>query len=136
MHKVYPSAVSTKLAIFLFVCLGGTTAFWLLYRPLPAKGIILLVDVFVAHLFWRTSYTIKENKLIVKSGLIVNTTIDIHAIKKMTPTNSLVSAPALSFDRIEIAYNTYDQIIISPRDKEAFIADLLSINNQIEVPNT
>lgn len=133
MHKVYPSGVSTKLALLLFVILGAATVLLLLQKTGPAKGIILLVDAFVLHIFWSTSYNISDHKLIVKSGMLVNTTIDIHSIRKIKKTNSPASAPALSFDRIEISYGKYDQIIISPRDKEGFIKDLLSLNNQIEV---
>jgi len=47
------------------------------------------------------------------------------------PTNSILSAPALSFDRIEIFYNRFDSIVISPGDNAAFIADLKEINSAI-----
>ena len=43
------------------------------------------------------------------------------------------SAPANSFDRIEIIYNKFDSIIISPENKQQFIESLLVINPDIKV---
>jgi hypothetical protein len=64
---------------------------------------------------------------------IWTTKIDIHSIKKVYRTNNPLSSPALSLDRIAIVYNKYDEILISPKDRSAFIAELLSINPAIEV---
>ena len=64
---------------------------------------------------------------------IWTTKIDIHSIKKVYRTNNPLSSPALSLDRIAIVYNKYDEILISPKDRSAFIAELLSINPNIEV---
>lgn len=36
--------------------------------------------------------------------------------------------PALQYDRIEIAYGKFDNIIISPKDKATFAKDLMFIN--------
>ncbi|MFC3199468.1 PH domain-containing protein [Parapedobacter deserti] len=48
-------------------------------------------------------------------------------------TRTLISAPAPSLDRLEIFYNKFDSIVISPKDKQGFIADLLKLNPEIEV---
>jgi hypothetical protein len=59
--------------------------------------------------------------------------IDIHQIKRIEETNSPLSSPAASFDRIEITYNKFDSVIISPKEKLGFIQDILQINPSIEV---
>ncbi|WP_412477093.1 PH domain-containing protein [Flavobacterium sp. TBRC 19031] len=61
------------------------------------------------------------------------TKINIHAIKRIYHTRNPLSSPALSLDRIAIVYNKYDEILISPKDKTAFIAALLKINPNIVV---
>ena len=45
--------------------------------------------------------------------------ISLKDITQITPTNSKLSAPALSLDRIEITYKG-GSIVISPKDKDRF----------------
>lgn len=65
-----------------------------------------------------TRYIINENQLIVQSTWIVNERIDISKIKKIEKSNSILSSPALSLDRLRIRYNKYDEILISPKEKK------------------
>ena len=46
---------------------------------------------------------------------------DIHSIK---PSRSLLSGPALSMDRLKISYAGKGTILISPREKDAFLRAL------------
>lgn len=59
--------------------------------------------------------------------------IDINTVRKVSETNNPISAPAASFDRLEIVYNQYDSILISPKDKSGFIDHITRVNPQIEV---
>ncbi len=90
----------------------------------------LLLIVFISK---STRYIITENRLIVKCMFIVNDKIEISKIRKIEKTNSILSAPALSLDRIAVFYNKYDEVYISPKDKQAFVDELLKINPEIEV---
>ncbi|HMS53410.1 MAG TPA: PH domain-containing protein [Chitinophagales bacterium] len=49
--------------------------------------------------------------------------------------NSLLSGPALSLDRMEIVYNLGKRIIISPENPEKFVADLKKHHPQIVYPD-
>jgi hypothetical protein len=90
----------------------------------------LLLIVFISK---STRYIISENQLIVKCMFIVNDKIEILKIRKIEKTNSILSSPALSLDRIAIFYNKYDEVYISPKDRDNFIKDLLEINPTIEI---
>jgi len=90
----------------------------------------LLLIVFISK---STRYIITENQLIVKCMFIVNDKIEILKIRKIEKTNSILSSPALSLDRIAIFYNKYDEVYISPKDRDNFIKDLLEINPTIEI---
>jgi Bacterial PH domain len=90
---------------------------------------------FVLILSKTTKYIINENQLIVKSTWIVNERIDISKITKVEKSNSILSSPALSLDRLLVRYNKYDEIIISPKEKKEFIDELLKINSAIEIKN-
>ena len=85
-------------------------------------------------MFLKTEYKIENEKLKIKCGIIFNKTIDISKIKKISKTSSLMSSPAPSFDRIELKYGKFDEIIIiiSPKDKLSFANDLTQINTEIE----
>lgn len=58
--------------------------------------------------------------------------IDIKKIRKIEKTNNPISSPALSVrDRIEIYYDKYDSVIISPERQAEFIQKLKLINKNI-----
>ena len=57
----------------------------------------------------------------------------INTIYKISETYNPLSSPAGSIDRLEIKYNKSESVLISPKDKNAFINDLILVNPNIEV---
>ena len=100
-------------------------------------GLLGLTGVvgFILILSKTTQYIINENQLVVKSTWIVNERIDISKITKVEKSNSILSSPALSLDRLLVRYNKYDEVLISPKEKIEFINELLKINPNIEIKN-
>ena len=98
-------------------------------------GLLGLSIVVVLILFFSktTRYIINDNQLIVMSTWVVYEIIDIFKITKIEKTNSILSSPALSLDRIRIRYNKYDEVLISPKVKKEFIDELLKVNPTIEI---
>ncbi len=133
MNKTYPSKVSWGLVIILSIVLLSSTTSIILAKQWVLLPIIIPVIAFITHLFLTTRYQIKNTILIIKSGFIVNKKIEISSIRKIVETANPMSSPALSFDRIEIFFDKFDSIIISPKDKTIFIEDLKIINSKIEV---
>ncbi len=143
MHKY---KAKTDLILFLPVAaimLGTTLP--LIFRAVketdPAAAatewgvalLMLIVTAFCIDLFLATYYAINGDQLIVRSGVLYKKRIAIASIRKIKKTRNLISAPAPSLDRLEIFYNKFDSIIISPKDKQGFIADLTKLNPAIEV---
>jgi len=93
-------------------------------------SLTLLLIVFISK---STRYIITENLLIVKCMFIVNDRIEISKIRKIEKTNSILSSPALSLDRIAIKFNKFDEVYISPKEKQAFVDELLNVNPDIEI---
>lgn len=95
-------------------------------------GAVLLLAVMSAvflPVFFNTNYTIQsDGTLRVKCGIFFNTSLDIGSITKVEDNSSILSAPALSMDRLELFYNKFDSVVISPQDKAAFVAELQKIN--------
>lgn len=129
----YPSKIGLGIAIPLAISLGGATILLAIKQEWGPFAVLSLLSAFVAHLFLSTKYTVEGHTLTIKSGFIINKCIDIHSIRKLTETNNPLSSPAASLDRIEIKYNGYNNILVSPKDKKAFVDQLMAINPAIEV---
>ena len=80
---------------------------------LTIPGAILLLLI-----FFNIKYSLSDDELFVKNGFSTQS-IPLKDITHITPTNSILSAPALSLDRIEIRYEG-GSIVISPKDREGF----------------
>ncbi|WP_460674913.1 PH domain-containing protein [Larkinella ripae] len=131
--KRYSSRIGLELAVPLLGLLVGLGSV-MIYKGLWAgSGIILVVSLLIVHLFMTTHYRIDRNILKIQSGFLVHQDISIESIKRISETNNPISSPALSLDRIEILYNRFDSVLISPKDKTGFIADLLRQKPDIEV---
>lgn len=96
-------------------------------------GILSPVILFIAPMFFGTSYTITGNNLEIRCGLFYYKKIAIAQIYKIRASRSWLSAPAVSLDRLEIFYDKYDSVLISPKDKQRFINELLKIEPTIDV---
>lgn len=129
----FKSKISIGLVLFLAIIIGGMFI-KLLYDGVWVVSLLIFCQIlFIAHLFLTTFYTIENEKLHIKSSFLINISIDIQQIKMISKTNTIMSAPALSFDRLEILYNKFDTVVISPKEKVQFIEAIKKINPQVEV---
>lgn len=69
----------------------------------------------------------------IKPGVLVRQNIEIESIREIENTSTILSSPAISFDRIVIRYGIYDETMISPKDKTAFTQLLKDRNHSIVV---
>lgn len=108
-----------------------------LLTPRVILPILLLLLTFVfINGFFNLRYTIDKDRLDIYYGFFsYKLSIDINSIRKIEKSRSILSAPAASMNRIEIHYNKFDSILISPKDQQEFIHNLCQINPNIIVPN-
>lgn len=96
---------------------------------LPSAGIwiaALLAGVGVALPLWvllGTHYTLTDSTLQVRSGPF-RWRIPLSEINGIEHTRSPLSSPALSLDRLQISYGRGSLLMISPRDRDAFMREL------------
>lgn len=130
----YRGKISTGMIFFLSV-LFGYIAFDELYESFDIILLLIIISplLLIICLFVSIKYMVTKKELVIYGGFFMKQKIDIAQIRKIQPTNSIMSAPAASFDRLEIFYNKFDSVIISPKEKEAFIKKLLEVNPNIEV---
>lgn len=129
----FKSKVDFGLILFLMLIFGTVLIGSASDQKWIGFAFVLLVAAFIVHVFLTTYYTIEKDKLKIKCGFLINSEIKIQNIKKISKTYNIISSPALSFDRIEILYNEFDTVLISPKDKLRFTEAIKKINPQIEI---
>lgn len=107
--------------------------------PTKIFAVLILIVVVAALLIWiliDTKYKIDHSFLYYNSGPIRGK-IDIFRINTIEhQKNWIVNSalkPALGTKGLIIKYNKFDDIYISPKNKDAFIAALLEVNSDIEI---
>jgi Bacterial PH domain len=98
-----------------------------------AIAILLLVCGLVTWVFADTRYVIAESTLFIRSGPL-RWQVPIGEIESVSPTHDPSSSPALSLDRLSIKYRKDGdrrEILVSPRDKPAFLHALRGVNPRI-----
>lgn len=133
MKAVFYSKRSVWLGLALFVPLLSLLFDALLNKSFNASLLPLVIIALAAWVWFGTRYIIKKNTLKVYAGFIPYPSVDLNKIIKVKPTKSFSAAPACSLDRILVQYGSSDYIIISPKDKKAFITSLLKKNPTVEV---
>lgn len=103
--------------------------FWLLLLP------IILAIAMIIDILRNTYYTINDEnkKLHIRGGILISTKIDIMKITSVVASKSILSAPALSLDRLAIKQGKRTLEVISPRNKQDFITHLTTINPNIQI---
>lgn len=97
--------------------------------------LILVGGIWPLWLLAKTSYILEGSILLVCFGPF-RTKIPIAKITEIVPSRSLLSAPALSLDRLHIKYEgSRFGALVSPADKAAFLQDVASRSNRLKVMN-
>lgn len=124
----FPSKKSPSIAAVIW----GTVILMLfsVYLPYQDQGVIIiplvviaaLVIVFLVWLWFDTSYKLTPTHLYYCSGpfrgkILLHDIQDIRKAKKM----AAGYRPALGFDGLIIKYSKYDELYISPKNRDQFL---------------
>ncbi len=90
------------------------------FAGMAVCAVVLALPVWVVL---RTYYELVESDLLIRSGPF-RWCVPLDQIRTVAASRNLASAPALSINRLLIAYGQDDAILISPRDKLPFIEEL------------
>ncbi len=135
MKKTYPSAIDWWIAITLIgtpaACIIGGA---ILLSASAIDGLIIIgTGLFVAGitalLAYPCTYTLTATSLTIRAGLM-NEEIPLTKIEGAEPCFSLWSSPALSLKRVRVVLQDGGSRLISPKDREAFVADLATAITQ------
>lgn len=142
MKFVPEFSFKTKILLLIVVGIILSSTITFFYSTAPNNNyeklvIIIINSLVLALLYWivsRTSYTLKNEILICKSGPFKKE-IPINSITKISYHKGLI-VPAfwklsLSDSGFIINYGKFEDIYISPQDCELFIEELIKINPNI-----
>jgi len=130
---IYYSKVSYTLLIVVFLVFFGPLVPNFISNGFNGNTTLVFLAMvvlygFILHMFLNTTYKIEMGKLYIKCGFFKYNPVNIGEIKKVSKSSNIISSPAASFDRIEITYGKFDELIISPKYKTKFVEDLQKIN--------
>lgn len=91
----------------------------------PIVGWLVLLGVVALYVVvvWPVAYELTGDAIVVRFGLI-RSRIAYRSIRGVKPTRSILASPALSLDRLAIDTGGSLAPMISPADRDGFLADL------------
>ncbi|MFA5619037.1 MAG: PH domain-containing protein [Weeksellaceae bacterium] len=95
---------------------------------------LLVISGFLLWIYLGTSYEITEDELKYKSGPLSGK-IKIESIREidMNKTMWVGIKPATALRGLIVKFNRFDDIYISPKDNEIFVAEILKRNPKIKI---
>jgi len=129
----YKSKIDLWLIIILTLVFGGIVIFSIIKKEWIGFIIAIIPTIFIWNMFRSTYYIITEEELIIRCGIFYKLVIKITDIRKISESNDLISSPALSIDRLEILYNRFDTILISPKKKYELLQSIETLKPDIEI---
>lgn len=96
-------------------------------------AIMLFPTIEIWETAFNTCYVMSGGTLKVRCGMFYRVEIKVESIRSIASTHTILSSAALSFDRLRIIYNKYDEVTVSPKRKAEFVAMLKKTNPQIIV---
>lgn len=127
---VFRSRIDAKFKV-LPLALVGVAFFTIWVRPKTAPAtmwavmalVMLAAAVFVIWVTFATYYELEHDALVAHSGPF-SWRIPLAEISAIRPSNSPLSSPAMSMDRLQITYGNGRSILVSPADKAEFLTTL------------
>ncbi|MBI1192785.1 MAG: hypothetical protein GC205_06375 [Bacteroidetes bacterium] len=132
MKTVFRSKFGWEIAIPIGVIFLGVSGLLLASQASwVGLAVLLLTFIWILHLFLNTHYTVENGMLTITCGFLYRKKIDLQALSSIRETNSILSSPATSLDRLELTWGSNQKVMVSPKDKSSFIAALQSVNSKI-----
>lgn len=129
----YPSKKDLWLGVIIWATIFVSLMMPIIGREWVAFAVMSPIAGFMIWLWFRTGYLLTDKQIKIMYGPLKKT-INISDISKINKSKNPLSAPALSFNRLEIVYGKfYDFTLISPVNEREFILKLLKENPNIQL---
>lgn len=133
--KVYSSRVSVFMTCFVMLMMGYTG--YVVYKSGDIVPVIVLALAFLFVLSIMLSiryYVDAETKTLkIKVCGLPSGTVDLTQVKRIYKSNSILSAPAASLNRICIDIKSGPDVLVSPRYQQDFLKEIKKINPDVMI---
>jgi membrane protein YdbS with pleckstrin-like domain len=119
----YKSKVDWWIAVVLLIAPVLPAVLAIYERRLFILAISFFVLLLYGLILLPLSYETSQDAFIIRSG-VIRTLIPYSEIHRLRESRSPLSSPALSLDRVEVGYAQDKSVLISPKDKVAFLKDM------------
>ncbi|PBQ33440.1 hypothetical protein CNR22_17200 [Sphingobacteriaceae bacterium] len=131
--KNFKTKIGLGFVISLPLLIFGILILCIYIKDYTALFVAIPFILVAFYTIFSICYKIIEDRLLISSGPFYKLEIPISSIYKIEETWGIIKSPAASTDRLELFYNKFDSVMISPQDKTGFISALKEINQEIEV---
>lgn len=139
MESKFSSKIDGWLIPVLVLSVGGLVAALVAVliqeTPWPIRVLVAAVTAAVTLLllavFKSTYYLVRSDDIRIVSGPF-RWTIPLAEVRDISPTRNPLSSPALSLDRLKIAYGKRKFVLISPDDKDGFLRAVDMARQQVD----
>lgn len=94
--------------------------------------LMVILPILILWMWLTTYYVLDESNLVIKYGPFKKV-VPLTTIKSVKKTTNPWSSPALSIKRLEIIYEQYNMVLISPMDRDEFMKILGKRCPQIKI---
>lgn len=133
MKKAFKSKIGFLLVSLLLI-LAFAEAYMIYTSTIIGIIAVGVFIIFFIYMYIDTLYVLtNDKKLKIKSGFFFHKEIYIKSIRKVRRVKHRRASPALSSHRLEISYNRYGRVFVSPTHQSEFIKELKEVNPRIRV---
>lgn len=129
----FRSRVSILLVVVIIAAMMPGLIAPLMDGEVMAVVAILVVELVVLSLLFVIRYRIEGDKLYVGEVFRKGTAYDLKKLVSISPTRSMLSAPAASLRRIKLDFGCGKALVISPAAQDVFIDEILRINPNVKI---
>lgn len=129
----FRSRVSVLMSLFVFCALVVPSVVHIDSDGVLPLLFCLVLALFVMSLLFFIRYTIEDDKLYVTTLFFFKQQYDLKKLESITPTRSLLSAPAASLHRIKLDFGCGQALIISPAMQDVFIDEVKRVNPKVVI---
>ncbi len=129
----FRSRVSILLVIIIIAAMSPGIIAPLRDGEIVAALAVAGVGCVVMSLLFCIRYRIEGDKLYVGEVFRKGAAYDLSKLESITPSRSMLSAPAASLRRIKLDFGCGNALIISPANQDLFIDEVLRINHNVKI---
>ena len=128
----FRSKIGVEMLVIIGITVGAAAYGFIDDHTVAGLGVLAVFCGYFIFMMINTIYRIENGFLHIRCGLWKKK-IAVSGIRRIETSRNLVSSPAMSLDRLEIFYDKFESVVISPKDKIGFVKALKIAQPNLEI---